>query len=929
MESLELLNLGNAEYIERLYRQYQKDKSSVNGPWAAFFARFDRGATRPERSGVTPATGEPGAQRAEGVQDLVHSYRELGHFQAQLDPLGHDRPQHPLLDLREFGFSPDDRGARVGSGGFLGPTDGTLGDLVHKLQRTYCGRLGVEYMDISDKKQRAWLQERMEPILNHPAFAAVECRRILEQLTAADEFEQFLHAKYVGQKRFSLEGAESLIPLLNTLIEEGASLGADEVIMGMAHRGRLNVLAHVLHKPCEIIFSEFEGTSLPQEAEGDGDVKYHLGYSYDRVTSTGRKVHCSLSPNPSHLELVDPVIEGIVRAKQQYLGDAEHSRVVPILIHGEAAFTGQGIVPETLNLSELDDYRTGGTIHIIVNNQLGFTATARETRFTPYPTDVAKMIQAPIFHVNGDDPEAVVHAARLAIAFRQRFKVDVMIDLWSYRKYGHNEADDPTFTQPVMYREIAARPSVRALYAEHVARDGKVSAGDIEQIGSEIRERLDGALIFARELRPQQRVLTLGGVWKGMTRAGNDWDAHTAVHVDVLRLISERYAAVPRGFTRHPKLGRLTSARGDMAHGKKPVDWGCAEMWALGSLLLEGTPVRLAGQDTQRGTFSHRHAVLYDFQTGEPYVPLAHLREGQAPFTVVNTMLSELAVLGFEYGFSSADPRNLVLWEAQFGDFVNVAQPIIDQFISSAESKWQRMSGLVLLLPHGYEGQGPEHSSTRLERFLQLCGDNNMQICHPSLPAQYFHVLRRQIHRKFRKPLVLMSPKSLLRHDRSVSRLEDFSAGSFRYILDDPQVPDRARVRRLLFCSGKVYFTLEAAREEHAVEGIALVRVEQLYPFPQQDIQALLSRYRNAQEVCWVQEEPRNMGAWAFMAPRLRQLLPDTCVLSYYGRDEAASPATGSFRMHQIEEEEFVAHALDLAPSRTRAAEPAGARGEH
>jgi 2-oxoglutarate dehydrogenase E1 component len=916
---------SNAQYIEQMYEQYLSHPGSVDSEWSAFFAGFDAGSAMPTQ--LQTGAADRDGLLAQGVYDLVHSYRELGHFEAQLDPLGSRRPGHPLLQLSEFGFTESDLDRQVGAGSFLGPTDGSLRGLIRQLRATYCQTLGAEYMGIADKEQRVWLQERMEPALNRPQFSADESRRILSLLVDAEGFEQFLHTKYVGQKRFSIEGADSLIPLLDTLIEHGTSLGAREFIMGMAHRGRLNVLANILHKPVEIILSEFEGKLIPEEGEGDGDVKYHLGYSHDRVAKAGAKVHISLCPNPSHLELVNPIVEGIVRAKQHYLGDRERTGVVPILIHGDAAFTGQGIVSETLSLSELPHYRTGGTIHIIINNQLGFTAPPEQTRFTPYPTDVARMIQAPIFHVNADDPEAVVHSARIAIAFRQRFKVDVMIDLQSYRRYGHNETDDPTFTQPLMYQAIGKHASARNLYAKRLMAEGKLDQAELDQMTGELRDRLESSLTFARELRPRQRLFTLGGVWTGMQRAGRNWGADTAVDRDMLVRVTDGAQRLPADFSPHPKLQKLFTARTEMARGERPIDWGCAEMWAIGSLLLEGTHVRLVGQDTERGTFSHRHAVLHDVKRGTCYIPLAHLDAQQAPFTVTNTMLSELAVLGFEYGFSWADPRNLVIWEAQFGDFINCAQPVVDLFISSAETKWQRMSGLVLLLPHGYEGQGPEHSSTRVERFLQLCAEQNIQVCCPTLPAQYFHLLRRQMRRDFRKPLALMTPKSLLRDERYGSAIEEFTAGHFRSVIPDPESPDRDDARRLIFCTGKIYFALAAARHQSGLRNVALVRLEQLYPFPKQEVQTELARYRRAHEVCWVQEEPRNMGAWTFIEPRLREILPDTCVLAYHGRDEAASPATGSYRLHQIEQEQLINEALDLAQQSKEASQRARGDG--
>jgi 2-oxoglutarate dehydrogenase E1 component len=908
MRPLDFFQQANAEYLERLHEEYLRDPDSVDPQWAIFFAGFEAGSAEPQAPRPAPQD-ETSRELATGVQDLVHSYRELGHFMARLDPLGNGRSQHPLLELDQFGLSEDDLDRHVGSGTFLGPTDGTLRNLIEQLQATYCGTIGVEYMTIADKHQREWLQQRMEPILNQPEYSDEQALEILTHLITAETFETFLHTKYLGQKRFSVEGAEALIPLLETVIEQAAVLGVDEIVMGMPHRGRLNVLANVLRKPYEIILSEFEGTVPWQTSEGDGDVKYHLGYSNDR-TIDGKPIHCSLGFNPSHLELVDPVIQGIVRAKQQRKRDENHSHVVPILIHGEAAFTGQGIVPETLNLSELRSYRTGGTIHIIINNQVGFTATKEQTRFTPYPTDVARMIQAPIFHVNGDDPEAVVHAASLAIAFRQQFKVDVMIDLWCYRRRGHNESDDPTYTQPKMYEQIGGHPTVVQLYTQQLLEEGKLQPDEAESAASVVRQRLKDAQELAKQRRPHQKIQSLGGLWKGLQRAGNDWSADTAIDADVMAKVTERYLNPPERFAMHAKLQRQFKQREEMTKGEKSVDWGCAEMWAIGSLLLEGTPVRLVGQDSERGTFSHRHAVLHDVETGERYIPLEHLAKDQAPFTIINTMLSELAVLGFEYGFSSADPHTLVIWEAQFGDFVNGAQPIIDQFIVSAESKWQKMSGLVLLLPHGYEGQGPEHSSARLERFLQLCGDENIQVCYPTQSAQYFHLLRRQMHRNFRKPLIVMSPKSLLREPRAGSSLADFTEGSFRLVIDDPQQPDSRRVRRLLLCSGRVYFPLEHARGKREIDSVAIARVEQLYPFPAEEIAALLRRYRAIEELCWVQEEPKNMGAWSYIEPRLRSLLPEGVELKYAGRDEAASPATGLHHLHEMEEQALLDEAL-------------------
>ncbi|MDB5171570.1 MAG: 2-oxoglutarate dehydrogenase, component [Phycisphaerales bacterium] len=920
MHRFDFLNRANAEYVDRLYDQYLRDPRSLDETWQAYFAGFEDAGSRgtpPVRSGAAPITI--------GVHNLVHSYRELGHFVADLDPLGHSRPSHPLLDLQQFGMSEADLDLKVGKADFYGETDGTLRDLLAKLQATYCRTIGVEYMTIADKAQREWLAERMEPILNRPTLSTEESRAILFQLVAAEEFEHFLLRAWTGKKTFSLEGAEAIIPLLNSVVDDGAGMGIEEICMGMAHRGRLNVLAHVLNKPYEVIFSEFEESIAPDPSagSGDGDVKYHLGYANDRPAKK-RSIHISLSPNPSHLELVNPVVEGIVRAKQNYRNDKEQNRIVPLLVHGDAAFTGQGIVFETLNLSELRGWRTGGTIHLIINNQIGFTTPPEQGRFTPYPTDVAKMIQAPIFHVNGDDPEACVHAARLATAFREQFKCDVMLDVWCYRRRGHNEQDEAPFTQPVMYGQIAKHPSTTEIYAQKLVAQGKITPAAIEEMRKVARERMEKARELAKEYRPRQRTAAVNPLWKNYLQPAIDWNAKTALPRNVLNEIAEGATRVPPDFTVHPKLKRLLTERQEaVVKNGRGIDWGCGEMLALGSLLLEGTPVRLVGQDVQRGTFSHRHAVLNDYHTGKQYIPLANIKEGEPPIAILNSMLSEEAVLGFEYGFSSADPRNLVIWEAQFGDFVNGAQAIIDQFIAAAESKWRLMNGLVMLLPHGYEGMGPEHSYAYLDRFLALCAADNMQVCQPSTPAQYFHLLRRQIRRTFRKPLILMMPKHLLRFAPSFSKVEEFTDNSFNLVLDDPTAPERDSVKRILFCSGKVFYTLAEAREKENIKGVALVRFEQLYPFPKKEIQAILARYRQAREIAWVQDEPRNRGAWRFMEDQLRELLPDPAVLNYFGREAAASPATGLGRAHKEEEKALVTHALEIPHKETKEARDA------
>ncbi len=933
MDNFDFVNRDNAEYIDRLYQQYQKDPRSVDDHWKAFFAGFELGLDRTASNAnaaaepTDPATDWASA----GVFDLVHTYRELGHFVARLDPLGHDRPNHPLLDLSNFGINTAHLDRPVNGGGFAGWTSGTLRDLVEKLRATYCRSIGVEFTGISDKAQRDWLTQRMEPILNHPEPGIPETRATMYQLVASEEFERYLHTVFVGKKRFSLEGAEALIPLLNTIIEEGAQLGAEKLIVGMSHRGRLNALAHVFNKPYEVLLSEFLETDMPPDHDGDGDVKYHLGYANTRSVANNKKVKVSLLPNPSHLELIDPIQQGVVRCQQEITNDKDRTRVVPITLHGDAAFTGQGIVSETLSLSEIPGFRTGGTIHIIVNNQVGFTTSPRQGRFTPYPTDVAKMIQAPIFHVNGEDPEAVVWAAKLAIGFRQQFKCDVFIDMWCYRRHGHNETDEPEFTQPIMYREIKAHKSVRALYAEKLLAEQRLTQTDLDAMKKIVLERLDGARALAQEVKPRMKVPAFSGVWKGFGKSGTDWTAKTGVSRDTLKKIADVTTKVPATFTPHSKAIRLLATRAEMVSSGKGIDFGCAEMLAFGTLLLEGTPIRFTGQDVERGTFSHRHAVLHDFKTGEIYTPLKHLSEKQPSFFIRNTMLSEMATLGFEWGYASADPRNLVCWEAQFGDFVNGAQSIIDQIMASSESKWRYMCGLCVMLPHGYEGAGPEHSNAYIERFLSLCAENNMQVVIPSTPANYFHALRRQMHRKFRKPLIFMMPKANLRTSPEFagSTIDELLGDSqFQTVIDDPASLPPAGVSRVLFCSGKVYFSLNHAREterdangkakprEIRIGDTAIVRVEQPYPFPAREISSILAKYRNARQVLWVQEEPRNRGCWTFMESRLRELLPTGSTLTYCGREEAASPATGSHKMHEVEEEELLEHALELKSRR-------------
>lgn len=902
-------NIGNAAYIDEQFRKFQSDPSAVTDDWRAFFEGFQLGM---ERGDATPTGGAAGSDDSKDVHSLVTAYRRMGHLVAHLAPISYTRPPHPLLEVGEYGFSESDLDQVVGTGGFLGKADGTLGDLIENLKATYCRSIGVEFFEIPYKSQQDWLIQQMEPVLNRPKFTKEQSAHTFRQVVRAQAFENFLHTKFLGHKRFSLEGSETLIPLLSTLADTGAALSVDEMVLGMAHRGRLNVLAHTMEKPYAQIFSEFAGTIPDQGIDGSGDVKYHLGYSNDHTTPDGQKIHISLSPNPSHLELINPVVEGLVFAKQAAKQDVQCGQVVPVLIHGDASFTGQGIIMETLCLCQLNGYDTGGTVHVIVNNQIGFTATPRQTRFTSYPSDVAKIIHAPIIHVNGDDPEAVVHAAQMAMAFRQAFKADVIIDLWCYRRHGHNEGDDPAFTQPLRYKEIAKHPTVDKLYEKDLLDHGILTKEEVDEIRSEVRAELDEGLEQAQEKPPVESMKALGGAWKGLKRAGDDWSADTRVEKDRLVEIAKKATTAPEDFNLYRKLDRLLKTRRDMVMGDTPMDWGCAEMLSFGSLLLEGVSIRLSGQDCQRGTFSHRHGVWHDHENGRQHWPLAHLSEDQGEFTLLNSMLSELAVLGFEYGISSADPSRLTMWEAQFGDFSNMAQPIIDQFLSSAEQKWQRMSGLVMLLPHGYEGQGPEHSSARIERYLALCSQNNMQVAVPTLPAQYFHLLRRQMKRDFRKPLILVMPKSLLRHEHSVSTLEDLTDRQFLPVLDDPEAESPKKVKRLLFCSGKVYFDLQEQRIERNEERVAIVRIEQLNPFPWDEVKEILDRYDKVDEVFWVQEEPMNMGSWDFTEPKLRKLLDNKMPVKYAGRKPSASTATGVMQIHLKELTEFVNEALSL-----------------
>jgi 2-oxoglutarate dehydrogenase E1 component len=910
-----MASLANAALIDELYQQWKQDRASVPRDWQLFFEGFEL-ATCPR---TCAAADQAHAQSQ--VASLIYAYRSQGHLIAQLDPLGGSPTSHPALAPEAFGFGDRDMDRVFDTGHLGGPARATLREILGILQDTYCRSVGVEYIHIQDTAVRRWLQSKMEPIRNRPAFDREQKLMVLQALVDAELFETFIQNRYPGQKRFSLEGAESLIPALHAVVDLAPALGVEEVVLGMAHRGRLNVLANILDKSYAQIFSEFEDNFLPDSYGGDGDVKYHRGYHSDHKSHrTGDTVHVSLTSNPSHLEAVDPVVLGRVRAKQRREGDTKDRReVIPLLIHGDAAFAGQGLVAETLQLSQLEGYRVGGTLHLIVNNQIGFTTSPREGRSSAYCTDVAKMIEAPVFHVNGDDPEAVAYVAELALEFRQTFGRDVVVDMVCYRRHGHNEGDEPAFTQPVLYKKIKDRPSVRRIYTARLVQEGVLTAQEEQAIAQRFQARLQEEFEKVKAAATVPDVLAFDSLWKGLKNPYSHEAAATGVSHGVLCDVVRAMTTIPDGFALNPKIARRLPEirRAVEEHGA--VDWPTAELLAFGSLLAEGLPVRLSGQDSARGTFSQRHSVWNDMNTQEAYVPLNHIREGQAKFCVYNSSLSEAAVLGFDYGYSLSEPYMLVLWEAQFGDFANGAQVIIDQFITSSLVKWQRSSGLVMLLPHGSEGQGPEHSNAYLERYLQACAEDNVQVVNLTTPAQYFHALRRQLKRPFRRPLIVMAPKSLLRHPKAVSPVDDLVHGTLQEVLDDPAPP--AGAHRLILCSGKVYYDLAERRERDGIGDSALVRVEQFYPWNEARFREIAQRYEGVREVVWAQEETQNRGGWTFMAPRLAQLFLGK-PLRYAGRPPAASPATGSLHVHQREQEALVRHAFG-APEQAQ-----GAAGE-
>ncbi len=918
-------NPSNLAFIESLYEGYLKDEQSVSEDWRAYFREVARGELRFPRPHFGPTfprfsvfdpprshqngDGRSADRQTAALQDriylLIRLYRVRGHRIAHVDPLGQPVPMPPELKPEFFGFTDADMNLPVHSETFQYEGDLTLGQLLERLRNTYCRSIGVQYMHIDDLNVRRWLQRRMEATENRLQLSRDEQIRILTRLTDAVTFEEFIRKKFVGAKSFSLEGSESLIPLLDLALEKAGDQGIEEIVLGMAHRGRLNVLANVMGKNPRQIFREFADTDW-RSTPHRGDVKYHLGYDSEWVTTAGRKIHLSVCFNPSHLEFVNPVALGRTRARQDCRGDSDRTRALTILIHGDAAFVGEGIVQETLNLSLLPGYRTGGTLHVIVNNQIGFTAGPDQARSCQYASDVAKMLQIPIFHVNGEDPEAVAQVIRLGMDFRREFQRDVVINMFGYRRLGHNEGDEPTFTQPVLYRAIAKRKPVREGYLEHLLKLGGVTREEADEIAAKRRELLEKELSHSqKEATEPKPVVTK---WKGGPEPTDD-EPDTSVPREKLSELLLALNRLPEGFNLHPKLKKLFEAREQMARGEAPLDWAAAEALAFATLAVEGERVRLTGQDSERGTFSHRHAVLHDYQDGRPHMPLRHLAPEQAAVEIYNSPLSETGVLGFEYGYSLDCDNGLVLWEAQFGDFWNVAQPIVDQFIASGEDKWGQLSGVTLLLPHGFEGQGPEHSSARLERFLALSVEDNIQVIYPTTPAQYFHALRRQALRSWRKPLIVMTPKSLLRHPKVVSSMGDLSQGCFERILADSKLNDPSNITRILLCTGKIYFELEDHRAEAGREDVAILRLEQLYPLRREALQAALNPYQPGTPLFWIQEEPGNMGAANFLRIHFGENLLGH-PLRIISRAPSSTPASGSAKRHKHEQAEIIKRAF-------------------
>jgi 2-oxoglutarate dehydrogenase E1 component len=910
---------GNAAYLEELYEQFLRDPATLPSAWRRYFESLPRvdgverdvshaevreefrrlahRAPSAAREDIQAAPIESVHKQVKVLQ-LINAFRYRAHQTARLDPLGlRETPTIPELDLRYYGLTDLDLDAVFETGSLVGPRQATLREILAQLRATYGGAIGTEYMHITDTAEKRWLQSSIESVRGLPAYPSETRRALLERLTAAEGIEHYLHTKYVGQKRFSLEGGEGLIPMLDELIQRAGANGTKEVIIGMAHRGRLNVLVNILGKSPAELFREFEGKA--QSNGGTGDVKYHLGYSSD-IGSEGGAVHVALAFNPSHLEIVGPVVQGSVRARQERRRDSRGNRVLPVVIHGDAAFAGQGVVMETFNMSQSRGYATKGTVHIVINNQIGFTTNLQQdARSTLYCTDIAKAVGAPIFHVNGDDPEAVLFVTQIALDYRMTFHKDVIIDLYCYRRHGHSEADEPTVTQPLMYQRIRELPTTRAHYAQRLAQAGIVDGDAAEALRRDYQQRLEsGANVAPQLLAREKSEYAYGADWNLYASGSCDPATDTRVSLETVRALTGRMLHVPEGLELHPQVAKIYEARRKMAAGALPLDWGFAENLAYASLLQDGYGVRLSGQDSGRGTFFHRHAVVTNQKDGSAYVPLRNLYDGQPNFLVINSLLSEEAVLAFEYGYATADPRTLTIWEAQFGDFANNAQVVIDQFIGSGEQKWKRLCGLVLFLPHGYEGQGPEHSSGRLERYLQLCAQQNMFVCVPTTPAQLFHLLRRQMRWLCRKPLVVMTPKSLLRHRASVNSLEDLTQGRFRPVLYEAEALEDAAVQEVVLCSGKVYYDLTERRQALKRRDVAILRIEQLYPFPEEELKQAFQRYPAARRFIWCQEEPRNQGVWYQTQHRLWRTMPQGATLVYAGRPTSAAPAVGSYQLH-------------------------------
>ena len=916
------LGIGSAAYLERIYDDYRNNRENVSAEWRDYFDRLSssppsstpgRAFSGPEGAGGLGAGSLPEfAEKQAKVLQLTSAIRCRGHREANLDPLElYERPSVADVDPAYYGFTDADMDRLFNTGSVYMDAQAPLREIVSLLRDTYCHTLGTELTHVSSTEQKRWIQEKLESARGRPSFDANKKRDILHWVTASRKLEDYLHRKYVGQKRFSLEGGENLIPFLDEVIQNAGASTVREIVIGMAHRGRLNVLVNILGKHPKILFGEFEGKI--DVGTGSGDVKYHLGFSSD-VQTPGGAVHLVLAFNPSHLEIINPVVEGSVRARQERRHDFQRNQVLPILIHGDAAFAGQGVVTETLNLSETRGYGTGGTIHVIVNNQIGFTTSdPLDSRSTLYCTDVAKLVQAPIFHVNGNDAEAVVFVAALALEYRMRFKKDVVVDIVCFRRWGHNEADEPLATQPMMYRKIRDQKGPRRCYAEQLIAEGVIAEGEDVTMSDKYFAALEANHVMSRPPVDDHEVEFLAD-WSAYV--GSEWrdpggGGFSVAEVERLGL---KICAHPAGFELHRSVKRVIDARIEMASGKRSMDWGFAENLAYASVLEAGYGIRLSGQDSQRGTFFHRHAVLHNQSERGTHIPLEHISEQQGHFRVINSLLSEEAVLAFEYGFSTAEPEVLTIWEAQFGDFANGAQVVIDQFLSSSESKWGRYCGLVMYLPHGYDGQGPEHSSARLERYLQLCAEENMQVCVPSTPAQMFHLIRRQMLRAYRKPLIVMTPKSLLRHRLSTSTREDLATAGFQILIDEVDPIEPKQVTRLVLCSGKVYFDILEKRREHGLEHVAIARVEQLYPFPEAEVRAILKKYPKANEICWAQEEPRNQGSWFFLLSRrhLAGCIQKRHRLGYAGRDYSASPAAGYLNVHLEEQRQLVESALGL-----------------